>query len=463
MATTTLNGSPSADGTKPRRLYSASEVNALKERDNWTNLRHIAGVYLVLALTLTATIWSYRAVAGMGLGWWWNIPASCVAITIIGAVQHQLGGIIHEGTHYILFANRRMSEAVSDWFAAFPIYTSTQAFRLHHLSHHQFVNDPQRDANFAQAKDSGHWLDFPLTHMEITWAIIKQMNPVRLVSYIVARLRYSVLGVESNPYADAGRPGSAWTNRVAILFAAGVPAVQVPLVLAEMWGLAALSLLLAWMATVTYYASVREVNFTDSRIDPVISHRTTFFARVTFQSIVYGGLTAACFATGHWAWAYYGVLWILPLFTSFPLFMILREWIQHGNADRGRYTNTRIFLVGPLVRYAVFPFGMEYHLPHHLFASVPHYKLKDLHELMLRDPEYREKGTIVEGWSKPGVNGHPTIIDVLGPAFAQGGEHVHVDETTLELAEINNTDAIARQVAASRGQLSAPMPQNKAA
>ena len=41
---------------------------------------------------------------------------------------------------------------------------------------------------------------------------------------------------------------------------------------------------------------------------------------------------------------------------------------------------------------------MDYHLPHHLMASVPHYNLKQLHEIMLRDPEYREKGVIVEGY-----------------------------------------------------------------
>ena len=110
----------------------------------------------------------------------------------------------------------------------------------------------------------------------------------------------------------------------------------------------------------------------------------------------------------------------MPVFTTFPLFMILRQWVQHGNADRGRYTNTRVFLVGPLVRYAVFPFGMDYHLPHHLMASVPHYNLKKLHEIMLRDPEYREKGVIVEGYfgDEDNALGHPTAMGVLGEAHA---------------------------------------------
>jgi hypothetical protein len=134
--------------------------------------------------------------------------------------------------------------------------------------------------------------------------------------------------------------------------------------------------------------------------------------------------------------------------------MILREWVQHGNADRGRYTNSRIFLVNPLVRFAVFPFGMDYHLPHHLFASVPHYRLKDLHELMLRDPEYREKGMVVQGWSRRRRAEHPSIVEVLGPVYAPRTDEVHVDDTTLELADLSkrNRDAVDRHADASRRQ-----------
>ena len=141
----------------------------------------------------------------------------------------------------------------------------------------------------------------------------------------------------------------------------------------------------------------------------------TGMARVTYLALLYGALSAVQLAGWGAAWAYFGLLWLLPLFTTFPLFMILRQWVQHGNADRGRYTNTRVFLVGPLVRYAVFPFGMDYHLPHHLMASVPHYNLKQLHEIMLRDPEYRDKGIIVEGYfgDEDNALGHPTAMGVL--------------------------------------------------
>jgi fatty acid desaturase len=131
--------------------------------------------------------------------------------------------------------------------------------------------------------------------------------------------------------------------------------------------------------------------------------------------------------------------------------MIMRQWVQHGNADRGRYTNSRVFIVNPFIRYAVFPFGMDYHLPHHIYASVPHYKLKGLHDLLQQDPEYREKGIVVEGYFHSPYGDeveerNPTVIEVLGEKYApkESGD-IHVDTEALEYAKVRNPDAIARE------------------
>ncbi|MBU2534276.1 MAG: fatty acid desaturase, partial [Alphaproteobacteria bacterium] len=123
---------------------------------------------------------------------------------------------------------------------------------------------------------------------------------------------------------------------------------------------------------------------------------------------------------------------------------------QHGNADRGRLTNSRVFLVDPISRYAVFPLGMDYHLPHHLLASVPHYNLKKLHELLLQDPEYVEKGRIVKGWTGISPKGDPSIIEVLGPDFSVRGKEIFVNEATHEEAELRDAEALKRHVAASQ-------------
>ena len=90
---------------QPKR--PAEDIRALKARDNWTNFGYIAQVYLIVAATVVGTLWSFAAVDAAGLGWWWNIPMAALAVAIIGASQHQLGGITHEGTHYVLFSDRK--------------------------------------------------------------------------------------------------------------------------------------------------------------------------------------------------------------------------------------------------------------------------------------------------------------------------------------------------------------------
>ena len=110
-----------------------------------------------------------------------------------------------------------------------------------------------------------------------------------------------------------------------------------------------------------------------------------------------------------------------------------------------------MFLVGPVLRYLVFPWGMDYHLPHHMYCSVPHYKLKDLHEaLRRRDPEYAEKGLVVEGLMGEGAPGRPSIVEVLGPRYTMTGTEKFVLDETLELDHVNDRAGIERQIENSR-------------
>jgi fatty acid desaturase len=98
-------------------------------------------------------------------------------------------------------------------------------------------------------------------------------------------------------------------------------------------------------------------------------------------------------------------LWVLPLVSSFPFFMLLRDVYQHSNADEGRLTNSRVFYTDPFTRWAVFVYGQDMHIPHHLFPAIPHYHLGELHRILRRaNPDY---GDLV-------VECHGTFSDALG-------------------------------------------------
>src|SRR6202043_1854660 len=164
-----------------------------------------------------------------------------------------------------------------------------------------------------------------------------------------------------------------------------------------------------------------EAMFHQSRVHPVISMRAMSLMRITYISLLFNALAWLSFVTPYAA-LYYLLLWVVPIFTSFSFFMILRQLVQHGNGDRGWLTNTRVFFINPLINFAVFPLGQDYHLPHHLFASIPHYRLKELHEVLLQCAEYREQAVVVEGYFLPNEKppAKPTVMDVLGPAYHDG-------------------------------------------
>ncbi|HEX2840118.1 fatty acid desaturase family protein [Hyphomicrobium sp.] len=429
-------------------VLDAEAVRALKARDNATNWVYFVQIYALIVAVIAGAIAANDWLTANGFGFGWIASVNIIAVLILGAAQHQFGGAIHEGTHFLLFKNRKLNELASDWLAAFPIYTSTYQFRIHHLAHHQFVNDPKRDPDIAQLKESGHWLDFPVPSIELVWGFLKRLSPLRLLRFTLFRAKYSAVGFDGHAYIDPDDQSSKWPLRVGILYAVAAPIATAETIRFGNPTIGVWILIVSTVVAITCLLLTPEKAFSQTRLAPVISHRTTMLSRVIYFAILYGTLTALTVTDTAPAWRWYTLYWVIPLFTSFPLFMMLRQWVQHGNADRGRYTNTRVFLTGPIVRYAIFPWGMDYHLPHHLMASVPHYNLKDLHGLLLRDPVYREKGVVLNGFFHSSDG--PSALQALGPSYAPSqSERAYVDNAALEYAELRHASDIAAEAAAS--------------
>jgi fatty acid desaturase len=202
-----------------------------------------------------------------------------------------------------------------------------------------------------------------------------------------------------------------------------------------------------WLAMMLYFFFLPDSKYHQSRVKPLIHMRWTSMGRVTYLSLVFNALAWTTLLTGRWAAVYYFVLWIVPLLTSFSFFMILRQIVQHGNGGRGWLTNTRVFLVNRCISFAVFPLGQEYHLPHHMYASVPHYRLKRLHEILMGYPEYHDSAIVVDGYfvhrHRPPIG--PTVLDVVGPDYAPTARDVHIDNSVLEDEQVEEKDAILRE------------------
>jgi fatty acid desaturase len=391
------------------------QVGVLRQPDNVTNWFYLAREYLMLASVIGLTIAFVELLPTWGLSRAWAVPAAILTIICVGGGQHRLGTLTHEAAHYVLFRNRLLNELVSEWFCMFPMLGTTHSYRVQHMGHHQFPNDPDRDPDWTQLRLSGHRYQFPMNRRHYLWhCFFKHLLwPPSLIRYVLVRARFVVDQGDDTPYRMR-----RYTHPLLRVLA---PAYHVSLVALLAYVVWESELgLLAWVPamlgmTLVLLALAPERWFAEYAIKCDVPVRWQTYMRLTYNTLLFTGLAALTVATGRPCWLYYLILWVVPLGTSFAFFMILRQLVQHGNADRERFSNTRVFLINPLLSMAVFPLGQDYHLPHHLFPMVPHYNLRKLHALLLETEPYGHEALVVKGYffSPERPPQHPTVVDVM--------------------------------------------------
>jgi fatty acid desaturase len=82
----------------------------------------------------------------------------------------------------------------------------------------------------------------------------------------------------------------------------------------------------------------------------------------------------------------YLVLWVLPLVTVVQAILRLRAIAEHGATTdfSSPLTAARTNVAPAWLEWLIFPHQVNYHIEHHLYASVPHYHLPALHREMVK-------------------------------------------------------------------------------
>ncbi|MFO0807217.1 MAG: fatty acid desaturase [Gemmataceae bacterium] len=435
------------------------KLQELRRPDNVRNLLYLVRTYLLLIATVAGTVYFYTHRADWGLNWAWNVPVTFLATVLVGMGQHQLSVLTHEASHHILFRTRLYNELMSDVFCMFPMFSTTHHYRMQHVAHHQFVNDPELDPNVPQLTVNGHWTRFPMTRATFWRELAKQVWPPNLIRYLRAQAKSNSVGAQANPYLQPALNPRG--NRFAR--AAGVAYLFI-----LTYGLLALALLgwaewivplalVAWLAIGALYVSAPSGWFFRTRIHPTYPIRWLSILRITSFTLFAVGLA--------WLTAIYGwrailvvtLLWFVPMATSFSFFMMMRQLVQHANAGRGFLSNTRVFLVNLFWRDSILPYGQDYHLPHHMFATIPHYRLRELHEFLMTYPEYRDEAVVVHGAVLSRSGHYPSIVDVLGPDWDRRRGSAHIDNSVLDDEAVDERGEIDRIAAASAGRTEPPV------
>jgi len=398
-----------------------TEISRLRHVDNHTNFVYLAINYLSLVLVIGGAVVFAEYRGQWGLAWSWNIPVFVTAIVLIGGLQHRLAGLGHESSHYSFMRNRYLNDLLPDIFCMFPLFTTIHFYRLFHLGHHQFTNDPERDPdllNLGHGKRAG---DFPMSRSgfitRVYFAFVSA--PVRFLQYTWAYTKVNTLGLGRNVYMDRAFNANGAPGRIRLATILGIAYIAaLNYVLRYLTGTDRVMLLVpAGLLGVALLAGVIFVlpdwALYRSPLRQVYSSRFASLIRMTYYTALLVVLAHIRWSTGGRSAIYPVLLWMVPLGTSFMFFMFLRDIYQHSNADAGRLTNSRVFFTDYFTRWAVFVYGQDMHIPHHLFPAVPHYRLGRLHELLKSEHDaYRSQVVETHGTFHDAL-GRPTILDEM--------------------------------------------------
>lgn len=409
-----------------------AKIRDLRAVDNVTNLVYLGLEYVGIAATIAAAVVFGEYRASWGLAWGWNVPVFALAIALIGGFQHRLAGLGHEASHYTLLRDKRANDLVADLFCMFPILTNIHFYRLFHMAHHQYTNDWRRDPDLVNMGHSKGVHDFPMPRRRVLLRLhLRALTlPIAFLKYQWDYIYVNVLGKGGNVYmgrvadGDGGRARPRLGTTLGVLYAFGFNATCWRLTSTGRagWLVPAGLIGAALAAGVAMLLPARAIFRSPFR--QAYSPRAGGILRLAYLTALMAALAYIRHATGGRSAVYALALWFVPMTTTFMVYMLLRDVYQHANADDGRLTNSRIFFADPFTRWAVFVYGQDVHVTHHLFPAIPHYHLPRLHRL-LRD-EHEEYATKVVECHGTFVNrrGGPTILDVLaGPHGSRADAH----------------------------------------
>ncbi len=115
--------------------------------------------------------------------------------------------------------------------------------------------------------------------------------------------------------------------------------------------------------------------------------RLFFFVALLVSSIVLG------------FWKLILLYWIVPLMTVFLAIRYLRSVAEHYAVEHENVLNESRTVLAPFWElWLIAPWGLNYHLEHHMFPSVPCFRLAELHRLLMSRDPYPDMAHITRGY-----------------------------------------------------------------
>ena len=144
-AMTTNTDSDEYSGDKPPSTtptgIDRQKMKELVRVKPWASTLHITLEWSAI-IAVAWLVWTY-----------WHPALYLLAVAFIGARQHALLIMMHDGSHYRLYPNREVNDWVSQIFLAWPFFfVDTLVYRDRHFAHHRYTNrdgDPDWERKYS--------------------------------------------------------------------------------------------------------------------------------------------------------------------------------------------------------------------------------------------------------------------------------------------------------------------------
>lgn len=128
-------------------------------------------------------------------------------------------------------------------------------------------------------------------------------------------------------------------------------------------------------------------------------------------------LTAVLLTLSSSWWAFF-TLWLAPILLVLPIIMRLRSIAEHFALPYdSELTATRTIVCGPMERFLFGPHGINYHLEHHLLASISFSELPKLHAALMQQPAYATRAQVNQGYL---IGPRSLRMDMVNPEMDAG-------------------------------------------
>lgn len=262
--------------------------------------------------------WAVIAATFAMMALWPSVWAVGLGLILLGGRQLALAILMHEAAHGTLFRHRFLNDKVTDWLCARIVWNDLSRYRVHHLKHHANTNQ-ESDPDWSLSAP------FPVSRASLGRKLLRDLLGLTGLKRLVGQFLIDI-GHYGYTVANDARPRSREGEGVGDYVREG---------LRNMSGVLVTNLLLALVL-------------------------------------------AAC---GH-AWLY--LVWAAAYLTTFSVFVRIRSMAEHAVTEHSAdpLRNTRTTRAGWLARATVAPIRVNFHIEHHLMASVPYFRLPHLHRLL---------------------------------------------------------------------------------